>query len=91
VVVDEGDDGRPVLDGLTDGLIDAARGVRWLFVWGLEGAKTGHRWCICGACGQPQLLRRDRLCGMTPGCTGRMAPAAGPTFRPRLSVAKRAS
>jgi hypothetical protein len=87
VVVDEGDDGGPVLDGkLTDAFIDADRGVRCLFEWGLEGAKTGHRWFTCDACGQLQLLRRDRFCGMTPGCAGRMAPEAGPTFLGRASL-----
>jgi hypothetical protein len=92
VVVEEGDDGRPVLDGkLSDELLAAARGSRWLFVWGLHGATSGHRWFACDTCGEVQLLNRERGCGMTYRCTGRMAPVAGPAFHGSLSVGRRAS
>jgi hypothetical protein len=92
VVVEEGDDGRPVLDGaLTDELLAAARDARWLFTWGLHGATSGHRWHACDACQEVQLLNHGRGCGMTPGCRGRMVPAASPVFRGSLSVGRRAS
>ena len=92
VLVEKGADARPVLDGqLTDELVDAARGARWLFVWGLHGAASGHRWYACNACGEVQLLSHERGCGMTFGCPGRMAPTVGPTFRGSLSAGRRAS
>jgi len=83
VIVESGDDGQLVLDGmLTDELIAAARGHRWLFAWGLWGACSGHSWFVCDACCELQLLSRERACGMKPGCKGRMHRAPAPAFMP---------
>ncbi|MGI8753576.1 MAG: hypothetical protein ACR2MN_14940 [Acidimicrobiales bacterium] len=98
VVVDEVD-GRPIIDGVMTGdVVTAARSHRWLFTWGLEGARgfrdptTGrrvtHAWHICDVCDSVQLLdpqrKQTRRCSLTVGCTGRMLPAAAPRFQPAV-------
>ena len=83
VIVEAGDDGQLVLEGmLTDELIAAARAYRWLFIWGLWGARSGHSWFVCDVCCELQLLFRERACGMKPGCKGRMHRAPVPAFMP---------
>lgn len=62
VVVEASDDGRPMLDGVfAEELMTAARAHRWLFTWGLRGARSGHSWFVCDACSELQLLSRERL------------------------------
>jgi hypothetical protein len=42
--------------------------------WAVEGARTGHRWGACSACGRCQLRKptpkRSAGCQMTPRCQG---------------------
>jgi hypothetical protein len=83
VVVEASDDGRPMLDGVfAEELMTAARAHRWLFTWGLRGARSGHSWFVCDACSELQLLSRERGCGLKPGCKGRMHRAPAPAFIP---------
>ncbi|MGI8752148.1 MAG: hypothetical protein ACR2MN_07525 [Acidimicrobiales bacterium] len=89
--------GRPVLDGIMDdALVDAARSHRWLFTWGIEGARgfrdpngagwVTHTWHACDTCAQVQLLdpkrKQARSCSLTVGCQGRMRPAPAARFQP---------
>lgn len=81
VRVCRGRNGEPILDGImSDEIVDTARASRWLFEWGLQGAGSGHRWYACDKCGELQLLARERSCGMTPKCGGRMRPIPSPAF-----------
>lgn len=91
VTVSRAPDGRPVLDGiLSERTIQQARHHRWLFTWGLEGVRTGHRWHACDECGEIQLLDRERRCRMTPRCGGTMRTVAAPEFRLMVSAGSEA-
>jgi hypothetical protein len=74
------DDGGPVLVLPEDVELTAvahfyALWYRWLFVWALSGADTGHRWHICDCCDEIVMrhataANRGRGCSMTFGCPG---------------------
>jgi hypothetical protein len=52
----------------------------WVARWAAEGARTGHEWLACDACGERQLLRPEkagRACHVTHGCKGRLRRAQG--------------
>jgi hypothetical protein len=70
---------RPFLDGPAGSLppdtLEDCQIYRWLFVWGLQGAATGHRWHACDVCDEVQLIAhysKPRPCRMTAGCEGHL-------------------
>lgn len=75
-------DGRLTWDAppgaMTPGLRVAATFVKEKLVAAAIGAKTGHRWVACPACGEAVLTAKaGGRCRLTPGCKGRYGVEPG--------------
>ncbi len=95
-------EGRTTLDypagAVDEEFMATCRARKWVFVWGMEGARTGHRWHACDRCGEVQLQHhrsQPLRCTMTPACAGRMRPTPDvfdvQSMRDRLNVTPTAS